>query len=265
MEENESQVEQEQTNVEAPEVDGQQTESTEETQVEQEERQETEAEKRARKERNRAIREKYRAEAEAKVLKERLENLEREVSQRRTEQPARLDPEQFKTPEEYEQAILDAKVEAKVAETLKKEREAARLQAEQAQIKQARERFAQKAAEAQEIYTDFDEVVASASSVPISPAVERALMMSDNGPDLVYHFAKNPEVLERINRLHPVEAAFEVAKLSQKVQRPVTKASKAPEPVKPVTTAKSSLSGEPDVSDEKAWLAWRTKQVRNQR
>jgi len=229
-----------------------------------EERQETEAEKRARKERNRAIREKYRAEAEAKHLKERLEDLERRVSsQGRAEQPAKLAPEQFNTPEEYEQAILDAKVEAKVAETLKREREQARISAEQAQERQARESFAKKAAEAQEVYSDFDEVVASAAHVPIAPVVERAIMKAPNGPDLVYHLAKNPEELERINRLHPVEAAFEIAALSMKVTRPTTKASKAPEPVKPVTAARSAPAGEPE--SEAEWLAWRTKQVRNQR
>lgn len=229
-----------------------------------EEPQETEAERRARKERNRAIREKYRAEAEAKHLRERLEAVEREVSQRRTEQPAELRPESFSTQAEYEQAMIDQRIEAAVAKRLEQERQQARQRAEQTELQRARETFAQKTAEAQEVYPDFEDVVSSAASMPISPAIERALMKADNGADLVYHFAKNPEDLEKLNRLNPIDAAIAIAKLDMKVQRPTTKASAAPKPIKPVTSAQTAPSGEPDVSDERAWLAWRTKQVQKQ-
>lgn len=253
---------------ELPEVE-QQTEIQDEAEPEKdsepekkEEPQETEAEKRARKERNRAIREKYRAEAETKHLRERLEALEA-ATQRRTEQPAELRPENFSTQAEYEQAFIDQRIEQKVAERLEMERKQSRQRAEQTEIQRALQALEKKEAEAAEVYPDFDEVVPAIADY-VTPAINIGLLKADNGPDIAYYFYKNPEELQRISRLHPIDAAFAIAKLDTKVQRPTTKASAAPKPIKPVTTAATSPNGEPDPSNTKAWIAWRTKQVQKQ-
>ena len=229
-----------------------------------EEPQETEAERAAKRARNRALREKMWAEDDLRREREENARLRQERDQRRTEQPADLRPESFGTQAEYEQAMIDQRIEAAVAKRLDQERQQARQRAEQTEMQKALEVFAQKQEEAREVYPDFDEVIESAASTPVNPHVQRALVKADNAADLLFHFAKNPAELEKLNRLNPIDAAVAIAKMDAKFQRPQTKASAAPKPIKPVTTSQSAPSGEPDPSDEKAWLAWRTKQVQKQ-
>lgn len=229
-----------------------------------EEPQETEAERAAKRARNRALREKKWAEDDLRREREENARLRREFEQRRTEQPADLRPESFGTQAEYEQAINDPRLKAAFEHWRNQERQQARQQAEQTEMQKALEVFAQKQEEAREVYPDFDEVIESAASTPVNPHVQRALVEADNSADLLFFFAKNPAELEKLNRLNPYVAALKIGKMDAKFQRPTTKASAAPKPIKPVTTAQSAPSGEPDPSDEKAWLAWRTKQVQKQ-
>jgi len=260
--ENEQQVPDvaEQEPIATPEAETPQTETPQEEAKE--ERQETETEKRLRKERNRNLREKYQAQAEAKRYKEEAEQLRQQQQGRTAQQPAELNPMQFASDAEYQRASIQQEARAAARAELEQERNAEKQRSEQQEAQKAREGFSRKLEDARDSYPDFEEVVSEASSMPVSPALERALTLADNGADILYHLAKNPEEVERINRLRPVEAAFAVAQLAHKIQRPTTKASNAPTPIKPVAPARTSPSGEPDVSNEKAWLAWRTNQVR---
>lgn len=66
---------------------------------------------------------------------------------------------------------------------------------------------------ASEKYEDFDEVVRS-DHVPFTKAVRDALLLVDNPADVAYKLGKNRDELNRISKLHPLDQAREVNKLS---------------------------------------------------
>ena len=59
---------------------------------------------------------------------------------------------------------------------------------------------------------DYDEVVGG-SNTPVAPHVAEVITGSDNGPALAYHFARNPEVLTRLNGMPALQAAREVGRI----------------------------------------------------
>lgn len=62
-------------------------------------------------------------------------------------------------------------------------------------------------------YEDFDDVVRS-DDAPFTPSVRDALLLVDNPADVAYKLGKNKEELHRISKLHPLDQAREVNKLS---------------------------------------------------
>lgn len=62
-------------------------------------------------------------------------------------------------------------------------------------------------------YDDFDDVVRG-DDVPFTPHVRDALLLVENPADVAYRLGKNKSELERISRLHPLDQAREVNKLS---------------------------------------------------
>ena len=66
---------------------------------------------------------------------------------------------------------------------------------------------------AAEKYDDFDDVV-RAEHMPFTPHVRDALLLVQNPADVAYKLGKNKSELERISKLHPLDQAREVNKLS---------------------------------------------------
>ncbi len=62
-------------------------------------------------------------------------------------------------------------------------------------------------------YDDFDDVVRG-DDIPFSPHVRDALLLVENPADVAYKLGKNRAELERISKLHPLDQAREVNKLS---------------------------------------------------
>lgn len=62
-------------------------------------------------------------------------------------------------------------------------------------------------------YDDFDETVRG-EDVPFTPHVRDALLLVDNPAEVAYRLGKNRSDLERISKLHPLDQAREVNKLS---------------------------------------------------
>ncbi len=98
------------------------------------------------------------------------------------------------------------------------------------------------------------------------PAME-AIFESDS-PAAVIEWLTDPdnsEEAERIARLDSVQAGRAIAKLEARIgekPKPTQKVSKAPAPLEPVR-GQGSVSGAPDPSNTKAWIAWRNEQERN--
>lgn len=88
-------------------------------------------------------------------------------------------------------------------------------------------------------YEDFDADFEEIKRAPlVSATVAEALLDSEQAPDLVHHFADNPDELRRISLLSPLKASKEITALEAKFTAPTPKpTSKAPAPLRPVAAA----------------------------
>lgn len=106
---------------------------------------------------------------------------------------------------DYVEALTDWKTEQAVAKAM--EQDSTRKVAEV-----RTHTFAERQVAARAVLPDYDAVV-GASQTPVSNHVGDALMDSERGPELAYHFAKNPDVLQNLNGMTPMQAAREIGKL----------------------------------------------------
>lgn len=119
--------------------------------------------------------------------------------------PQRPDPANFEKYDDYIDALTDWKAEQAVAKRM--EQDSTRKVAEtRAQT------FAERQTQARTVMPDYDEVVGG-SDTPIANHVGEVILESELGPQLAYHFGKNPDVLLRLNSMSPTAAAREIGKL----------------------------------------------------
>ena len=173
--------------------------------------------------------------------------------------------EDFTDHKEYMKAI--ARWEAR--QELQAERDAERQARQNESVKEIFDAHNQRIVEARARIDDFDEVISGTTTpwrdndpedISASRAFQIAIFESDNGPDILYHLAQNPEEFARMGDLTPTKVQREVWRLSEKLgkaapaeeeeeqveeEKPEAKAkpvSKAPTPIKPVSsgTTKSS-------------------------
>lgn len=106
--------------------------------------------------------------------------------------------------------------------------------------------------------------------IPMSLTVQEVILASDNGPELMYELAKNPEEYARICKLPAVQAARELGKFEARISssqdtkketKQLTK-TKAPPPIKPVGSKASSVTKSPDDMDFQEFKRWREAQIR---
>lgn len=212
-----------------------------------------EAEERERRETLRAI------EAER-----RAEQLQRELEASRPKSgppsepqtPKEPKPEDFTTVQEYTDALVSYRVDQRLRE---KDAQAKREAEQTAAEARARE-FGKRIAETRTKHEDFDEVLGSIKNTDLDRVhadVTEYLQESDHGGELLYHLAKNPDVLDRLRKLTPRKFIAELGKLETKfeAQAPSGQAgketptltqvaapasapvSKAPAPIAPLDTA----------------------------
>lgn len=122
-----------------------------------------------------------------------------------------------------------------------------------------------KIGEAKTIFADFDAVMDKADT-PTLPHVAQAIMDADRGPELLYHLASNPEIVEKLNDMSPYRAAMELGRIEATLAAPAeapkpreTTQSKAPAPITPVQAA-SSATKDPAKMSQDEYMAWRTSQ-----
>ena len=173
------------------------------------------------------------------ALEARLQALEKQSAPQQTQAQSveqEPQPHQFSDAFEYAKALTDYRVEHHLAQEKARQAEAAAL----AERQQAITLWTKKVEAAKAEMPDFDEMVQSASDVIIPDHVRDAMMESDVGPKLLYHFAENPELARSIAAMPPIKALREIGKLEAKfetpkpVEKPPVARSKAPEPIQPI-------------------------------
>lgn len=87
---------------------------------------------------------------------------------------------------------------------------------EQATAKSAAEKavatYQSREASVKAVIPDYDAVL-SASNAPISDTVGRALFESEQGPAIAYHLAKNPQMLEAMNKMDEKQVNRQIGRL----------------------------------------------------
>lgn len=145
-------------------------------------------------------------------------------------------PHQFSDAFEYAKALTDYRVEQRLAQEKAEQAKAA----EAAERQKVMSQWSQKVEAAKAELPDFDEMVQSASDVVVPDHIRDAMIESDVGPKLLYHFAENPELARSIAAMPPIKALREIGKLEAKfeapkqAEKPPVARSKAPEPIQPI-------------------------------
>ena len=214
---------------------------------------------------HKAMREAQEAASEAERFAENQYNRARLAEQRAVELenqlkqvPAKVEPK----PEEVKpdpKAFYDDQGQFKAfdyAEALSKFAATEAVAADRA--RQETERRAVETAEAERIargrveavrkqHPDYDTVVQGAD-VKTHNMVLQYMTASEHVGDIAYYLAKNPEYVERINKLHPLKAVAEIGKLEQTFEKPAVvkdppqvtpRSNGAPPPITPLDTSGS--------------------------
>lgn len=116
----------------------------------------------------------------------------------------------------------------------------------QAHVQKQYQRLNNEFDKASEKYDDFDDVVRG-DGVPFTNHVRDALLLVDNPADVAYKLGKNHDELQRISRLHPLDQAREVNKLSFALMggnngKPSSSPKSAPNPMGSVRANPASAS-----------------------
>ncbi len=90
-------------------------------------------------------------------------------------------------------------------------------------------------------YDDFDDVVRG-DDIPFTPHVRDALLLVENPADVAYKLGKNKAELERISKLHPLDQAREVNKLSFSLMGGSNGKSNSPSKSAPMGTVRANPS-----------------------
>jgi hypothetical protein len=152
--------------------------------------------------------------------------------------------EEFDSVEAFTDAITDWKLEKKDFER----EQTARQETQRAQAESLVAGWNERKAEAQKAHSDYDETLAEADDVELSPAHQHVLLESEHGPELAYKLAKDREALEKFAGMTPLAAARYLGSLEaelaaeRKAPKPEASVSQAPKPVRPIAASRSSAA-----------------------
>jgi hypothetical protein len=188
------------------------------------------------------------ANARAEQLESRLRDLEARANPQPIAQTANVDDKpqavQFNDAFEYAEALAEWS-----AEKALRDRDIAESQRKADEERnKVIENWNQKVAKAKGSMPDFDEIVASSTTV-VSDAVRDAIIESDVGAQILYHLASDDEYAESLAKMPAIKALKEIGRLEARFEaedeKPEVKArtvtqSKAPAPISPLKGGKSA-------------------------
>ena len=165
--------------------------------------------------------------------------------------------ENFKTYEEFNEALVDWKIA---------QRDAAKDQHQTATTLEGR--YNQSVEITKAAHPDYDEVMNENADVVIDTNPQRvadikqAIYEMDNGSEVVYHLAKNPEIVEDLKRMSIHRAIAELGRISASLDvssapAPKKTRSAAPAPITPVSGATATTPGDPSKMSPAEYRKWR--------
>jgi hypothetical protein len=131
----------------------------------------------------------------------------------------------------YERALQDYRVRKAIRD---EHRRIADQQQHQRAAQEHRARlsaYRERLDEVKDRIPDFDEVMRGSHAIALRDDVLGLVIGDKKGPLIAYHLARNPEKIEALNAMHPIEAAREIGSLSARIRGPmVRKTTNAPPP-----------------------------------
>ena len=164
----------------------------------------------------------------------------------------------FETYEQYEDALMDWRIDSKDADKLAKNQKDTleRQQADNAK------NFDRRAEELKGEHPDFDSVAKAPAMLDFygaNPMIRDLVESSEFGPDIALHFARNRDTAINIASMPMMQAAKEIGKLEIKLSTtPKPKAvSKAPTPINPIKGGGVSVdTGDDPLGDKLTTKQW---------
>lgn len=173
--------------------------------------------------------------------------------------------DQFETHAEYVEALTDWKVDQKDAKRAADSKQAEIKTAYDNQLKSYQERRK----EFEKTHEDFKDVLSEVDDVRMSLTVQGAILESENGPELAYELAKNPEEFKRICALSPEQANRAIGRFEAKLKsqsseelKTETKTTKAPLPIKPIGSKAGHVKTLSDEMPYEEWVKMRRDQLK---
>lgn len=184
--------------------------------------------------------------AEERQRREELEAKLREFEARSKPQQApsadeKPRPDQFADAFEYAEKLA----EWSANQALKNREKAEAERKQQEERNRTIQSWQKKLAAAKAELPDFDDMVAS-SEVMVSDPIRDAIIESDVGPKLLYHFAENPELAEKLNGMSVASALREIGRLEarfEKAEKPVVPVAPRPKAAQPINPIRGVAAG----------------------
>lgn len=184
------------------------------------------------------------ATSRSQELEAELDELRARGAEKQTAEPVKSYAEGEPKPEDFEttEAYIKAQARWEVRQELAEQEATKTKAAQEAKDRETLDGYAKRVSEAKEKHDDWDEVYESVGDMTIPSSVQLALIKRKDGPELVYHLAKNPELVKLLNEMDPLEAVSELGGIAKSISSsrseesaPVRKSvSSAPAPIKPV-------------------------------
>lgn len=206
---------------------------------------------------DRAVREKYEAQARAKMLEERIAQIEARQQPSAPVAPIEGMPtiDKFNNFDEYVTAKAEFIAKRHIEQAMS---EGQRRQAEErqhaSQVKLNAE-WTKRVEKFTAEMPDFEEVI-TASTVPMTDPMQQTIKELDLGPKLAYHLANHPDEAAAIADMTPLRAIAALGRLEERLSKPAEKkTTSAPAPITPVggTARVSKDPGDMSMAEFTRW------------
>lgn len=181
----------------------------------------------------------------------------KELTRKRREAERRAERAEAKLRQSQEANLDDLDWEDQIAErTLRRNRQEQVDNEREAAKELAMEAFAASEGLARTKYADYDAVTRN-PSLPITESIIEVVADEENGPDVLYHLGKNPQLAAEIARMPVARQARELGKLAAQVSAPKASPKQPPKPVKPVNGMAAGGTKDPNKMSMAEYVAFR--------
>jgi hypothetical protein len=177
--------------------------------------------------------------------------------------------EHFETWEDYTEALTRWAVRQEAKSEKQREIQADAEEAANERLRENFEAHNKRVNAARQQYEDWDQVAESLEGGGAIPqSVGLALVELENGPAVMYHLAKNPGLLTKLNEMSEVRAVAEVGRIAASLSSAETAVegksspepwpvSAAPAPIKPVGGSATKTATDPSKMPLADYIKWR--------